>query len=76
MTRRVADMVEDLESQLHDAEQDNRRLSEENSDLANRLQDAEWELEELDAFYRYAEKTNPELITAWEAAKKLEGETK
>jgi ABC-type transporter Mla subunit MlaD len=69
----LAEQIRELEDELQGAIEEARRyektcnsLQDDNEDLAQALEDAE-------AFIAYVDNTHPELRTAYEAAKTLEG---
>jgi uncharacterized coiled-coil DUF342 family protein len=69
----LADQIADLEAEADDA----RRAADEYERACNELKDENEDLTdalaEAEAFIEYIDKTNPELRTAYEAAKTLEG---
>lgn len=70
----LSDQIADMEAELEQLRDDYRNAEIELNDARNYATDLEDDLEEANAFIAYVEKTHPELRTAYEAAKKLEGE--
>lgn len=70
----LADQISDLESDLATAHSDLRSAENEIDELRSYVCDLEHDLEKADAFINYIDKAHPELRTAFEATKKLEGE--
>lgn len=65
----IADMEDELSSAMHEVE----RLSAEVRTLESDLDDLTFERDELEEFVNYIDKTHPELRTAFDAARVLEG---
>jgi predicted nucleic acid-binding Zn-ribbon protein len=71
----LSDQIEELEEELQHYQ---RKVSELNNDLDaadNRIADLEYDCEEMGKFIEYVDATHPELRTAYEAAKILNGDT-
>lgn len=66
--REMEDEISHYREQAESYEKTCNSLQDDNEDLAGALENAE-------AFIAYIDKTNPELRTAWEATKILEGAT-
>jgi predicted nucleic acid-binding Zn-ribbon protein len=69
----IADDVEALEYELGELRQVRRDLEKELADANDTIADQEYDIVEMEAFIAYVDKTQPELRTAFEATKKLEG---
>jgi uncharacterized coiled-coil DUF342 family protein len=71
----LADQIQELEEEAYDA----RRAADEYERACNELKDENEDLTdalaEAEAFIEYIDKTHPELRTAYEATKILEGAT-
>ena len=65
----IADMEDELSSAMHEVE----RLSAEVRTLESDLDDLTFERDELEEVVNYIDKTHPELRTAFDAARVLEG---
>lgn len=71
----IADDVENMEAELEVLRVENRDLDNEISSHLADIDSLTLDLEELSGFVQYVDKTHPELRTAYEASKKLEGDT-
>jgi chromosome segregation ATPase len=72
LSRQIADMEDELAGTLSALEDAENELSK----ARDRIDDLEYDCEEMGKFIEYIDKTNPELRTAFEAAEKLKGEKK
>lgn len=69
----IADQIRELEDELEHYQSENSKLNDALDSADNRIEDLEHDCEEMGKFIEYIDKTNPELRTAYEATKKLEG---
>lgn len=72
LSRQIADMEDELAGTLSALEDAENELSK----ARDRIDDLEYDCEEMGKFIEYIDKTNPELRVAFEAAEKLKGESK
>lgn len=70
----LSDQIGELEDELEHYQLENSKLKDELRDIRDYVNDLEWDLEEANTFIAYVDKTSPELRTAFEASKVLEGE--
>lgn len=71
----LAEQIRELEAEADAARRDAERYEKACNSLQDEVEDLTSALEEVEAFIDYIDKTNPELRTAWEATKILEGAT-
>jgi predicted RNase H-like nuclease (RuvC/YqgF family) len=69
----LADQIAEMEDELSHYQEENSRLRSDISQCEDRIEDLEYDCEEMGKFIEYIDKTNPELRVAYEAAQKLEG---
>lgn len=69
----LADQIAEMEDELQHYQEQFSRLNNELNDADNRIEDLEYDCEEMGKFIEYIDKTNPELRVAFDAAKALEG---
>lgn len=70
----LADQIAELESDLKDAQRQANNLYDSLCEARDYVTDLENDLEDANTFIAYVDKTHPELRTAFEASKKLEGQ--
>jgi chromosome segregation ATPase len=70
----LAAQIEEMEDDLLDAQRETSKLRSDVHHLEQELSEANWELEEANKFIDFVDKTNPELLVAYNAAKTLEGD--
>lgn len=71
----IADQIRELEDELEHYQSENSRLRSDLSQSEDCIEDLEYDCEEMGKFIEYIDKTHPELRTAYEAIRKLEGAT-
>ena len=69
----LAKQIEEMEDELQRYQSENSKLSTYINNAEHRIEDLEYDCEEMGQFIEYIDKTNPELRTAYEATRKLEG---
>jgi predicted RNase H-like nuclease (RuvC/YqgF family) len=69
----IADQIRELEDELEHYREENSRLRNDLSQSEDRIEDLEYDCEEMGKFIEYIDETHPELRTAYEASKILEG---
>ena len=69
----IADQIRELEDELEHYQNENSRLRSDLSQSEDRIEDLEYDCEDMGKFIEYIDKTHPELRTAYEASKILEG---
>lgn len=69
----LADQIAELEEELQHYQSISGRLNNDLDTADNRIADLEYDCEEMGKFIEYIDATHPELRTAYEAAKTLEG---
>jgi predicted nucleic acid-binding Zn-ribbon protein len=69
-----AHQIEELEDELRHYQRKASELSKELNSAEERIEDLEYDCEELGKFIEYVDATHPELRTAYEAAQILKGE--
>lgn len=69
----IADQIRELEDELEHYQSENGRLRNDRDTADNRIEDLEYDCKEMGKFIEYIDATHPELRTAYEAAKTLEG---
>jgi predicted nucleic acid-binding Zn-ribbon protein len=70
----LSDQIEELEEELYEYQNRASRFSNELAEAENRIADLEYDCEEMGKFIEYIDATHPELRTAYEAAKILNGD--
>jgi len=70
----LADQINELEEELQHYQSENSKLNDALDSADNRIEDLEHDCEEMYKFIEYVDKTHPELRTAYDAAKALEGD--
>jgi predicted nucleic acid-binding Zn-ribbon protein len=71
----LSDQIEELEEELYGYQNRASQLSNDLNEAEHRISDLEYDCEEMGKFIEYVDATNPELRTAYEAAKILNGDT-
>jgi predicted nucleic acid-binding Zn-ribbon protein len=71
----LSDQIEELEEELLEYQNRASRFSNDLSEAENRIEDLEYDCEEMGKFIEYVDATHPELRTAYEAAMILKGDT-
>ena len=71
----IADQIRELEDELRHYQEESSRLSNELACADDRIEDLEYDCDDMGKFIEYVDKTHPELRTAYEASKILEGAT-
>ena len=69
----LADQIKELEDELEHYQSENSKFNHALNTADNRIEDLEHDCEEMGKFIEYVDKTHPELRTAYEASKVLEG---
>jgi transposase len=69
----LADQIAEMEDELSHYQEENSKLNDALVSADNRIEDLEFDCEEMGKFIEYIDKTNPELRVAYDAAKVLEG---
>jgi chromosome segregation ATPase len=70
----LADQIAELENELEHYQSRARELSDAVDAADSRIEDLEYDCEEMGKFIEYVDATHPELRTAYEAAKILNGD--
>jgi transposase len=70
----LSDQITELEEELQHYREKAIQLSNDLNEADHRTADLEYDCEEMGKFIEYIDKTNPELRTAYEAAKILNGD--
>ena len=70
----LSDQIEELEEELLEYQNRASQLSNDLSEAEERIADLEYDCEEMGKFIEYIDATHPELRTAYEAAKILNGD--
>jgi chromosome segregation ATPase len=70
----LADQINELEEELQHYQIKTRQLGDDLNAAEDRIANLEYDCEEMYKFIEYVDKTNPELRTAYEAAKILNGD--
>jgi predicted nucleic acid-binding Zn-ribbon protein len=70
-----AHQIEELEDELRHYQRKASELSKELNSAEERIEDLEYDCEELGKFIEYVDATHPELRTAYEAANVLKGDS-
>lgn len=71
----LAEQIRELEDELQHYQSKTSELSNELSTTVDRIEDLEHDCEEMYKFIEYIDKTYPELRTAYDASRVLEGAT-
>ena len=71
----LAEQIRELEDELSHYQSTTSELSNELSTAVDRIEDLEHDCEEMYKFIEYIDKTHPELRTAYDASRVLEGAT-
>lgn len=69
----LADQINELEEELQHYQSENSKLNDALDSADNRIEDLEHDCAEMGKFIEYIDETHPELRTAYEAIKTLEG---
>lgn len=69
----LADNIRELEEELQHYQEENSKLNDALNSADDRIEDLEHDCEDMGKFIEYIDKTHPELRTAYEASKILEG---
>lgn len=69
----LADQIAEMEDELSHYQEENSKLNDALVSADNRIEDLEFDCEEMGKFIEYIDKTNPELRVAYKAANVLEG---
>jgi len=69
----LADQIKELEDELEHYQDEASRFGNALSSAEDRIEDLEYDCEQMGKFIEYVDKTHPELRTAYEASKVLEG---
>jgi predicted nucleic acid-binding Zn-ribbon protein len=70
----LSDQIEELEEELAHYQRKAGDLGKELSTAEDRIEDLEYDCDEMGKFIEFVDKTSPELRTAYQAAKALEGD--
>lgn len=76
MTQYLSRQIADMEDELAGTQSALREAEDALGTARDRIDDLEYDCEEMGKFIEYIDKTHPELRTAYEASLVLEGETK
>lgn len=71
----LSDQIEELEGELQHYQIKASQFSDALDAADNRIEDLEYDCKEMGKFIEYVDATHPELRTAYEAAKVLNGDT-
>lgn len=69
----LAHQISDMEEELAHYQRENSKLDDALESADSRIQDLEFDCEELAKFIAYIDETNPELRVAYDALRTLEG---
>lgn len=70
----LAEQIRELEDELEHFQSENGKLNEALDAAENRIEDLEYDCTQMGKFVEYVDATHPELRTAYEAAKILNGD--
>jgi chromosome segregation ATPase len=76
MTQYLSRQIADMEDELAGTQAALRDAEDALGTARDRIDDLEYDCEEMGKFIEYIDKTNPELRIAFEAAEKLKGESR